>query len=416
MPSFFAISRKPLWKNAGLCLLGIAFSLILCAAAVRADDWPQWRGPQRDGISAETAWTSAWPAQGPKVLWRAHFGQGCSSFAVVGNRVFTMGNEKDVASVFCLDARTGEPVWKYSFPSTLDPKMFEGGQCSTPTVDGDFVYALGRQGQFFCLNKATGAVVWSKDFPRDFEAKVAGWGYSGSPLVLGGMVLVDVGGKGASAVAFDKTTGAVIWQAGDDPLAYSSPYAYLQEGKHRVAFFNGFGLVVRDAADGKEALRYPWKTDWGVNAATPIVADGKLLLSSGYNHGAALLPLDAPGPKPVWENKSLRNKMNSCVLWRGCLYGFDENTLTCLAFATGEVKWRQQGFGTGSLILAGGKLLIQAESGVVAVAEAAPEAYKELARTEALPKKTWVAPVLANGKLFCRNNNGNAVVFDLSGQ
>jgi outer membrane protein assembly factor BamB len=395
---------------------GLAFSLILTLSAVQAADWPQWRGPQRDGISAETAWTSAWPAGGPKVLWRGHFGEGCASFAVVGDRAFTVGNDKDVASVFCLDARTGEPVWKYTFPSTLDPKMFEGGQCSTPTVDGDRVYVLGRQGQLFCLDKGTGTVVWSKDFVRDFGAQVASWGYTGSPLVLGRMLLVDVGGKGASAVAFDKATGAVIWQAGDDPQAYSSPYAFVQGGKQRVAFFNGFGLVVREAADGKEVFRYPWKTDWGVNAATPIVADGKIFLSSGYNHGAALLPLDAPEPKPGWENKNMRNKMNGCVLWKGCLYGFDEKTLTCMDFATGAVKWKQEGLGIGSLILADGKLIIQAETGALVVAAAVPEAYKELARTDALPKKSWVAPVLADGKLFCRDNSGDAVVFDLSGK
>ncbi|MDD5349401.1 MAG: PQQ-binding-like beta-propeller repeat protein [Chthoniobacteraceae bacterium] len=411
MPSFSFFTQKSFLQTGA----GLAACLILCADAARAADWPQWRGPGRDGISPETGWTAAWPASGPKVLWKAHFGAGCSSFAVVGNRVFTMGNAKDEGSVFCLDARTGEPVWRYAFPSVLDPKMFDGGQCSTPTVDGDRVYALGRQGQLFCLDKATGAVVWSKDLPRDFGAKVASWGYAGSPLVLGGMLIVDVGAKGASAVAFDKATGAVLWQAGDDPQAYSSPYAFQQDGKQRVAFFNGFGLVVREAADGKEVLRFPWKTDWGINAVTPIVSEGKLLISSGYNHGAALLPLDAPEPKPVWENKSLRNRMNSSVLWRGCLYGFDEGTLTCLDFATGEVKWRQEGLGLGALILANGKLLIQAESGAVVVAEAAPEAYKELARVEgALPKKSWVAPVLADGKLFCRNNGGEAVVFDLS--
>jgi len=398
----------------GRPFLGLAFTLILGIAAARADDWPQWRGLQRDGTSAETAWTSTWPAEGPKVLWRAHFGAGCSSFAVVGNRVFTMGNEKDVASVFCLDTRTGDAVWKYSFPSTLDAKLFEGGQCSTPTVDGGRVYVLGRQGQLFCLDKENGSVVWSKDLVRDCGVKLAGWGYAGSPLVLGGLLLVDVGGKGNSAVAFDKATGAVVWQAGDDLEAYSSPYPFLQGGKQCVAFFNVFGLVVREAANGKEVFRYPWKTEWGINAATPLVADGKVFLSSGYNHGAALVPLDAPEPKPVWENKNMRNKMNSCVLWKGYLYGFDEKTLVCMEFATGEVKWKQEGLGMGSLILANGKLIIQAEEGALVVAEAGPEAYKELARTEAVPKKTWIAPVLAGGKLFCRNNNGDAVVFDLS--
>jgi len=393
-------------------LVVFTISLTFAPGTACAADWPQWRGPNRDGVSAEKGWSTA----APKVLWKASLGPGCSSFAVVDDRVFTMGNDKDTGSVYCIDAKSGKILWQYSYPSPLDPKMFEGGQCSTPTVDGDSVFALGRQGQFFCLNKATGAMVWSKNFPADFGAKVASWGYSGSPLVLGDKVITEAGGKGASAVAFDKASGKVIWQAGDDAQSYASPYAFTQDGKQCVAFFNAFGLVVREAADGKEVMRYPWKTSWDINAATPLVADGKILIASDYGHGAALLPLDAAEPKPLWESKEMKNKMNSCVLWQGNLYGFDEGALTCMEFATGKVKWQQKGMGLGSLMLADGKLIIQAEDGALVIAEASPEAYKEISKTPAVPAKTWVSPVLANGKIYCRNNNGEAVCFDVSGK
>ena len=394
------------------------FTMITIFASVPASaaDWPQWRGPNRDGISPETGWTATWPSEGPKVVWKINLGPGCSSFAVVGAQVFTMGNEKDSGFVCCLDAQNGNVVWKASYVSPLEPKMFEGGQCATPTVEGDRVYALGRQGQLFCLNKATGAVVWSRDFVNEFGAKVGTWGYSGSPLIMGDKLFIDVGAKGASAVAFDKATGKTLWQAGDDTQSYASPQGFTQEGKQYVAFFNAFGLVVREAADGKEVMRYPWKTSYDVNPTTPIIADGKIFIASGYGHGAALLPLGSADPKPIWENKNMKNKMNSCVLWQGNLYGFDEKTLTCMDFATGEVKWKQEGLGLGSLMLAEGKLIVLSEEGQLVIAEASPAGYKELAKTQAVPKRSWVTPVLANGKIYCRNNAGDVVCLDVSGR
>ena len=397
-------------------ILAASVLLPLFGALVNAADWPQWRGPNRDGISAETGWKSTWPAEGPKVVWKGNFGPGCGSFAVVGDQVFTMGNDQDTGFVFCIDAKNGNIVWKHSFPSALEPKMFEGGQDSTPTVDGNSVFAAGRQGQFFCLNKATGAVVWSKDFVKDFGATVGKWGYSGSPLVLGKMVMIDVGGKGASAVAFDKTTGDVIWKAGDDAQGYSSPYAFTQDGKQLVAFFNAYGLVVREVAEGKEVMRFPWGTKYDVNAATPIISDGKIFIAAGYGHGGALVPLGSGEPKSIWETKNMRNHMNSCVLWKGNLYGFDEAMLTCMDFATGDVKWQQKDLGKGALIMADGKLIIQAEDGRLVIAEAAPEAYKEISKTPAVAKRSWVSPVLANGKMYCRNNNGETVCLDVSGK
>ena len=376
-----------------------------------AADWPQWRGPNRDGISDEKGWR----AENPRLLWKANVGTGCSSFSVVGEQVFTMGNrDKETGSVYCLDAKSGKILWQHSYPSALEPTYFEGGQCSTPTVDGEWVFALGRQGQLFCLNKATGAVVWSKDLLKDFSAKMAKWGYSTSPLVLGEKVLIEVGAPGASAVAFDKATGKVLWQAGDDAQSYASPYPFMQNGRQCVAFFNTFGLVVRDAADGNEVMRYPWKTQYDINAATPIVADGKIFVASGYGHGAALLPLGVADPKPIWESKAMRNQMNSCVLWQGNLYGFDDAILTCMEFATGKVKWQEKSLGKGALILADAKLIIQAEEGALAIAEASPDAYKEISRTPAVAKKTWEIPVLANGRIYTRNNTGEAACFDVS--
>jgi outer membrane protein assembly factor BamB len=390
--------------------------IILAGGKICAADWPQWRGPTRDGISTETSWKATWPAEGPKVLWKANVGKGCSSFTVVGDQAFTMGNDQDTGSVLCLDVKSGKILWQHSFPSPLDPRMYEGGQCSTPTVDGNSVFSIGRDGQFFCFNKATGAVVWSKDLVADFKVKPTKWGYAGSALVLGDMVIVEVGATGASAVAFDKASGKVLWQVGDEAQCYSSPYPFMQGGKQCVAFLNTFGLIVREAADGKEVMRFPWKTEHEMNPTMPLVAEGKIFIASGYGHGAALLPLGTAEPKPIWESKQMRTHMNSCVLWQGNLYGFDESALTCMEFATGKVHWQQNGLGKGALILADSKLIIQAEDGALVIAEASPAAYKEISRFQAVAKRTWVNPVLANSRIYCRNNTGEVVCLDVSGK
>ena len=391
--------------------------LLAVVTPSRAADWPQWRGPNRDGVSAETGWNTAWAAGGPKVLWKTNVGIGCSSFSVVGDHVFTMGNQGDTASVLCLDAKTGKPVWKHAYSSKLDPKQFEGGQCATPTIDGKLVFTLGRQGQLFCLNKDTGSVVWSKDLTKHFGARAPQWGYAGSPLVVGNLMLIDAGGKGASAIALDKTTGRIVWKAGDDPESYSSPFAFAKDGKSLVAFFNAVGVVVRETATGKEVSRFPWKTSYDINPTTPIFSEGKLFVASGYGHGGVLLQVDGANLTPVWQTKHMKNKFNSSVLWKGCLYGFDEAALNCLDFATGAVKWTQSGLGMGSLMVADGKLIIMAENGDLLLAEASSSGFKEIAKASAVvPTKAWVTPVLANGKIFCRNNNGDVACLDVSGK
>jgi outer membrane protein assembly factor BamB len=384
-----------------------AAAVLLAVGNVAAADWAQWRGPTRDGISTETGWSAKWGAGGPKVLWRAEVGTGCSSFTAVGDRVYTMGNKDNTDTVYCLDAATGKVVWKHSYKQDLDPNMFEGGPGGTPAIDGPRVYTLSRQGRLLCLEE--GRVIWSKNLPADFGAEVPKWGYANSPLVLGDHLLLDVGGKGSSAVALNKLTGAVVWKAGDDPASYSSPVVIAPGDNPSVAFLNATGLVVRAARDGRELWRYPWKTEYDVNAAVPIAVGEAVLVSSGYNHGAALIKPGAKGVEAVWQSKSLRNQINSSVLWKGHLYGFDESSLTCLEAATGAVKWKRSGMGKGSLILADGRLLIMSENGKLVVANPTPEKFESVAEAQVLSKKrSWVVPTLAHGRIFLKNNDGEA--------
>ena len=377
-----------------------------------AADWFQWRGPTRDGISTETAWSHAWGADGPKVLWRAAVGTGCSSFTTADGRLYTMGNENDTDTVFCLDAETGKVLWKHSYPQPLDPNMFEGGPGCTPALDGKRIYTLARHGLLLCLEE--GRVVWSKHLVKDLGAKQPTWGFAGSPLVLGEMLLLDVGAKGASAVALNKLTGEIIWKAGDDPASYSSPIVIKPGDNPQVAFLNQFGLVVRTARDGRELWRHPWKTQNDVNAATPLPDGDALFLSSGYNHGAALVRPTGTTAEVVWESRVMRNQMNSSVLRQDHLFGFDESTLVCIEARTGTVKWKQSGLGKGSLMLSDDRLIIQAEQGRLVIARANPEKYELLAESQVLEKKrAWVAPVLSHGRIFVKNNAGDVAAVDV---
>ena len=393
-----------------LCTVGGAITATLSAA-----DWAQWRGPTRDGISGESGWSHAWGAEGPKVLWKASVGIGCSSFTAAGDRVYTIGNKDDLDTVFCFDAATGKVLWKHSYPQPLDPNMFEGGPGCSPAIDGPRIYTVARHGLLLCLEE--GRVVWSKHLVKDFGGKQPTWGFAVSPLVLGDMLLLETGAKGASALALNKLTGEVIWKTGDDPAAYSSPIVVTPGDNPSVAFFNVTGLVVRAARDGQELWRHPWKTSYAVNAATPIIVGQDVFISSGYNHGAALVrPVGNKG-EVVWETKAMRNQINSSVLWEGYLYGFDESSFNCLDIATGAVKWKKSGLGKGSLILADGKLVIMSEQGRLVIARPAPDKFESLAEAQVLTKnRCWVVPTLSHGRIFVRNNEGDAVALDVRGR
>jgi len=391
--------------------LAIVFAL---SHSLNAADWPQWRGPNRNGISAETGWSSQWPAGGPKQLWKLNVGIGCSSVAASKGRVYTMGNQADTDTVWCLDANSGATLWKHSYACKLDPNMFEGGSGATPTVDGDRVYTLSRSGHLLCLHADTGKVIWLKHLQNDLGGNMPTWGYAGSPLVLDNLVIADVGAPGAATVAFDNMTGNVVWKNGDEGAGYGSLFAFKHQGRVCLASFDAFGLVVRDSKDGKLLARQKWKTNFDINVVTPIVDGDKIFVSSGYGKGAALFQLTDSELKYVWQTQKMRNHFNSCILWQNHLYGFDENKLTCLDFADGTVKWTQENLGKGSLMLADGKLIIQSEQGDLVIAEASSSAFKEIARAKVLSGRCWVVPVLANGRIYCKNNAGDLVCVDVA--
>ncbi len=396
----------------GVRRLAVLLAITALTSAGAAADWAQWRGPTRDGISTEKGWSHEWGPGGPKVLWKASVGIGCSSFTAAGDRVYTIGNQDNTDTVFCFEAATGKIIWKYSYPQPLDPNMFEGGPGCSPAIDGARIYTVARHGLLLCLEE--GRVIWNKHLVKDLGGKQPTWGYAGSPLVLGDHLLVEPGGKGSSVVALHKLTGAVVWKTGDDPASYSSPIVITPGENPSVAFFNAVGLVVRTARDGQELWRFPWKTQYDVNAATPLPVGSDVFISSGYGHGAALVRPSGGQATAVWETKAMRNQMNSSVLWEGHLYGFDESSFNCLEAATGAVKWKKSGIGKGSLILADGRLVIMGEKGQLVIARPSPEKFEQLAEAQVLGKdRCWVVPTLSHGRIFVKNNLGEMVALDV---
>jgi outer membrane protein assembly factor BamB len=376
-------------------------------------DWPRWRGPDLNGISPEKGWQAQWPAQGPKLLWKASVGTGFSSFSVSDGRVYTMGNQTNTDWVFCLEAKTGKVVWGQSYPCPLDPKNFEGGPCATPSVAEGRIYTFSRKGDLFCLDATKGTVVWSKNLNRELGLEIPTWGCASSALVEGAMVVVNMGSAG---VALDGKSGKVIWVSAKSAGAYATPVPLKLGSEQCLAILSRDSLVAVKAASGQQVWSYPWKTEYDVNSADPIVDGDKIFISAGYNHGGSVVKVAGQTPQKVWENKNLRNHFNSCVLWQGYLYGPDDSGLRCVAFATGELKWTYAGFGKGSLMVADGKLVALSEKGELIIAEATPAAFKPISRAQVLKGKCWTSPVLSNGHIYCRNAVGDVVCLDVSGK
>jgi outer membrane protein assembly factor BamB len=384
-----------------------SLAITATASAVPAD-WPQWRGPARNGISAETGWSSTGRDEN---VWTASVGLGYSSFAVRNGRLYTMGfdKEKGQDTVFCLDALTGTPIWTHAYPAKVWDRMHGGGTLTTPSIDGDVVYTLNREGRFFRFKVADGEVEWSRNLVEELEVTPPTWGFSASPLVLDDMLVLNVG----SVVAVDKTTGKTLWKTRDLGHAYSTPATMEVGGRACLAVFNGAGFTLVDRGSGEELGFHEWKTMYEINAATPVVLGGdKVFISSGLNRGCAMVHCKPDGLDVLWESKVMRTKMSGCVLVGGHLYGFDDSMLKCIDLE-GNEKWRARGVGNGSLMAADGRLIVIGSKGELIIAAADPGEYKELSRTKCLSGGVyWTMPVLVDGLIYCRSSEGSIVCRD----
>jgi outer membrane protein assembly factor BamB len=395
--------------------LFIALTTTLSLDFSAADDWPSFRGPRWNGISAETGW-APWRGE-PKISWTKELGIGSSSFAVVGGHVLTSGNRNGQDVVYCLDPKTGKEIWTHSFTCKFEGRMFDGGTASTPTIYKDKVYNLSYDGQLQCLDLRTGNVVWEKHMLKDFKGSLSSWKYAGSPLVIGNQVVVDIGGSGNSTLALNAATGAKNWGIGNYKAGYASPVPFRQGKAPAILVFKGKQMVAVDFKTGKEYWEIPWRTSHDVNASSPVVIGDTFFVSSGYSVGrGALFKITSGEPEKLWQNEDIKTKMSSCVAYQGHVYGISEKKgmLMCMDQKTGMTVWdSREGSQFGTLMIADGKLIVLTDSGTLKIVEASADGYNELASAKVLNQTCWVMPVLANGRIYAKNNKGKMVCIEL---
>jgi len=397
-------------RSLALGLILLSFGMVATAA-----DWPQWRGANRDGKSADTGLLESWPQGGPRLLWKAQdLGDGYSGPAVVGDRLYIQGQQGGQQSVMAYDVHSGKQLWK-----TPAGKAFNGdrgnGPRGTPTLDGARLYALSADGTLVCLETATGRRVWELNLVEQFSGRPPNWGYTESPLVDGDRLIVAPGGPAGAVVALNKSTGNLVWKSQNDRAGYSSAIAFDIGGTHALALLTAEAAIGLDSKDGALLWRYPRIANRTANIATPIAHDGFVFYSTDYGTGCTLLKPTPDGKTAeVYFNRDMRNHYTTSVLVAGYLYGFSSEILTAMEFQTGKVAWRNRSVGKGNCIYAGQQLYCLSEDGVVGLIDATPAAYKEVSRFEIVRGafNTWTAPVVANGQLYLREQ-GNLYCYDV---
>lgn len=391
--------------------------LVACATLIAeqtppAGDWPQWRGPDRTGVSRETGLAQEWPAGGPPVVWSASgVGAGYGAVATKGTRIFVQGLRGNQTMVHGLNREDGKYLWSKNLGRGGSNDRGSGPR-GTPTLDGDRVYVLTEAGDLWCLRE-DGTEIWHRNILREFSGSNISWLVSESPLVDGDRLIVTPGGRGAGIVALDKMTGKTIWTAKElsDEAGYASAMVVDVEGVRAYTTFMGSAAVGVRASDGKLMWRYPAAANGTANIATPVVHQNRVFYTSDYGTGGGLVTLQAQNgelsAKEVYFTREMRNHHGGVVLVNGTLYGFSSSILHALDFATGKSLWRDRSVGKGAVTYADNRLYMLSEDNVVGLAEVTPKGYTEKGRftiaDQGLP--SWAHPVVSGGRLYIRNQN-----------
>ncbi len=385
-------------------------------------EWRQWRGANRDGVSLETGILKAWPETGPKELWRIPLGDGFSGISIANGRAYTMFAKGDDEVVVCLDTETGAELWRHLDDWFYEERQGGNGPRSTPTVDGDTVYVLSAFGRLVALDANTGEQLWDLDFTKAFSSPMPRWGFSTSPVVEGDWLLVEVGGTNDNTiVALNKGSGKRIWGVATSPSSYSSPILVTVNGVRQALFFARDELLAVSPKDGNVYWRYPWHGGRNSeNRVTPVfIPPDKVFISTRTGDSGVVLRIvgTAAGMRveEVWRNHTMINGFSTTVLHDGYIYGFSNTIFKCVNADTGEEKWKTRGFGQGTVIYADRHLIVLGENGNLALVEATPEAYREVAQSQVLSGQCWTVPTLSGGKLYLRNHQ-EMVCLDLSEQ
>jgi outer membrane protein assembly factor BamB len=393
----------------------ILLTLLLTTRPAPAGDWPTWQGLDKNGISPETGIRHDWTEENkPPVLWSAKVGIGMNGVTVADGGVFTYGfhddEKKDI--IRKLDRLTGQEIWQFAYESEIFSDSFRG-TASTPTIHDGRVYAISRKGYFFCIDANTGELLWDYNVKEDFGAQSQGHGFSCSALIEGDKVIMDLG----CTIALDWISGDLIWKTKDYRPAYSSVRAFDFNNRRCLCVFNGTGLVILDARDGFEIAVQEWSVDdpQNVNATIPTIVGDHIFFNSVYDSGSGLARIHPVNdPELIYSlPKRTNHHFANYVLNEGYLYGIEPETIHCLEFKTGREVWVEEaGYGQASLMLTDGKLIILG-SGELAWVDASPDGYKELSRFEMLSGTCYTPPVLSDGRLYCRNGDGDLVCLDV---
>jgi outer membrane protein assembly factor BamB len=387
--------------------------LVLLFPVLLAADWPQFLGPTRDSRSSEKELRENWSDKAPEVAWSRKVGQGYAGVAVAQGKCVLFHRVGDEDCIEALDATTGKRLWKHASKTEYSDPLGKGdGPRAVPTIAQGRVFALAANGVLTAVSLDNGKKLWAVDLLARYEVPPSYFGVGTAPLVIEDTVLVNVGGEGAGVVAFDVKTGKERWKATSQPASYASPIYAKLDGVEMALFFTRTGLLSLDPATGKERFSFRWRAriDASVNAATPLVLDGKIFLTASYNTGAVLLEVTKDSVKEVWKSdRVLSCHFNTPVAVGDQLYGVQGRQeegakLRCIDWKTGTVRWTQDGFGCGSLIaLADNRLIGLSEGGELILFHAKAEKYDEIARASVLLPGVRAHLALANGYLYGRD-------------
>ena len=403
----------------------LAGILCLCVMNVAVADWPQWRGPERSGVSKESGLLKQWPAGGPKLLWQVNdLGDGYSTPVAVGNRIYMMSNTgMDNEFVQAISAEDGKVIWTSRVGNVGNPDQNPSypKARSTPTIDGAFIYALGSDGDLACLDAKTGKIRWSKNVRKEFGGQPGEWAYAESPLVDGDVVVVTPGGAQATMAALNKKTGAVIWKSaipGGEPAGYASAIVVQAAGRKQYVQLLSKGMVGVDAKTGQFLWRYADVAKGPAQYFTPV-ARGEYVYCGALGVGGGMVRLKADGNKvaaePVYFTRGLPNGIGGAVIVGDHLYGTEvTQKLLAVEFLTGKVMWESKDFGWGSIAAADGHLYVHLVTGDYILVEAAPQGFREKGRftppnppkhkqVGQFPEMAFTYPVIANGRLYVRD-------------
>ncbi len=404
--------RKKCWRWDYSILFVLACSL----SFAEERSWPQWMGPNHDGISTETNWSTDWPTSGLPVAWKREIGIGFSSISIDDGRLFTMGHVDGEEYVYCMSEQNGEILWSHKYPCQLVDNLHEGGPGSTPTIHEGLVYTVGREGQLFCFEAETGKIIWQKDLQKDLDVILPEWGFTSSAYVYKDQILLEAG----RVVSYHKLTGEKKWQSSQHTAGYGSAALMKEDEQSYIVTLDCDALRVYAADSGQEIAQTPWESPFRTNSTTPIVQGNLIYISAGYNVGCALYRWTGSDLEQVYKNRGMRNHFNNSILLDGNLYGFDGNSnlgrvvqLTCMNMKTGEIAWKQRGMGCGSLMIVDGKLLALSEDGDLILAKATPDSFQEIARVPFLSGRCWTVPIFLNGRIYGRNASGTLVAVNV---